>query len=279
MSWRKWDSCISFSSMKAYLCIISFVQILGFAQLVRLPLEFKQIDPKIFDYVKQDVIVFPDATETDEDISYIKNFYGSSNFYVSTKSNIFCDGRELKITSLSKMKIKTNQSRFKFVKEPCENILITDPVLEMPNIDKHPYYYALEGNQISEIQSYAKISKPIIRFNNDSTIEYFYQDPHERRSDFNGAGFITPHQKSAYLSFHFGENGELLGDEGQNLSLLKEKFNFSISWFQGPEIYGSQPAKGTFINYKDIILRCYSQFCPIIIISYLTISDQLRIII
>ena len=260
--------------MKGHLCIISFVQVLGFAQLVKIPLEFKRIDPKIFDYAKQDVIVFSDASETDEDIFHVKDFYESSNFYVSTKSNISCDGRELKITRSSKMKIKTNQSRFKFYKEPCENILITDPVSEMQNIDKHPYYFILEGNQILEIQSYANMSKLIIKFNNDSTIEYFYQDPYERRSNFNGASLITPKQKSARLSFHFGENGELLGEEGQYLSLMQEKFNFSISWFQGPEIYGSKPPKGMLINHVDTFFLIIELYIFNHVLQYLTISDQ-----
>ena len=254
--------------------VLGFVQMFGFGQMVKLPLEFKQIDPKIFDYAKQDVIVFSNATETDEDISHIKDFYESSNFYVSTKSNISCDGRELKITSLSKIKIKTDQSRFKFVKEPCENILITDPVSEMQNTDKHPYYFILEGNQISEIQSYANLSKLIIKFNNDSTIEYFYQDPYERRSDFNGASLITPHQKSAYLSFHFGENSELLGDEGKNLALMQEKFNFTISWFQGPEIWGSKPPKGTLINHVDTIFLTIGLYIFNSVSSFLTNVEQ-----
>ena len=61
--------------------------------------------------------------------------------------------------------------------------------------------------------------------------------------NFNGATVLT-NKALTPPYFFFGSNGELLGEDGEILSLLQKKFNFSIQWYNGPMEYGSKPETG-----------------------------------
>ena len=177
----------------------------------------------------------------------IRILFQNSRFFISFKSR--CDGRELKV--IKEIENTTQDSR-KFYKNPCETILmINDKVPDF--IPNQPYFFALESDTIIEIQSYGNSKKKVASFESNQ-IKYFSRDIFERRQDFKGSKIIT--NKGQPFSFHITNSGNLLGRSGEILGLVKEKFNFSIEWYNGPHVYGAKPENnGKWTGYIGALMN------------------------
>ena len=178
-----------------------------FKKNVQISAQFTQLDPKIFDFVKLDVLVL-DEINSDQELLWIRDmFVAPSNFYVSSKSK--CDGRDLKIIwNENQLKF---EARLGFLKEQCQSLLLKDFGNIDYQIQNQPYFYQLIENQLFEVQSFAKNKKLIAHFGENGKIDYYSKDILDRRSNFNGATLVTNCDKTSTVMWLIDQNGKLRG--------------------------------------------------------------------
>ena len=214
------------------------------------PKSFSQIDSTIFDFWKLDVLVFSEVTDTDEETENIKGLYQASNFFINTNMNSFCDGREIILTSKT---IHVQENPRRYIKDPCSTIMVLWDEKSI-HFQQEPYFYFFNGRNIIEVQSYNRQRVKLLTFEEDSSITYHVTDVFQRRKDLNGAPIVMNHLNLRSF-FHVGDHGEMLGENGEIISMFKEKFNFSIQWYGGPQEYGIKSRNGKWNGYIGALIE------------------------